>query len=213
MEPRKGNGVMAKPAKGKERILEIAEAAVLAKGFSATSIEELIAAAGVTKSGFFYHFPDKQALGRELLRRYLQRDEQLLDALFARAGELSEDPLQRLLIGLKLLAELLEDLPEGHPGCLVASFCYQERLFDAETRAMIAEGATRWRTRFQALIDAILAAHPPAEPIDRDALADMLAAQLEGGIVLSKASKEPRILGRQILLLRRCVSLLFQARA
>lgn len=40
------------------RILEVAEAAVLAKGFAATSIEELIAAVGITKSGFFYHFKE-----------------------------------------------------------------------------------------------------------------------------------------------------------
>ena len=42
----------------RERILELAEAAVLAKGFASTSIEELIAAAGISKSGFFYHFKD-----------------------------------------------------------------------------------------------------------------------------------------------------------
>src|SRR5215217_1601321 len=48
----------------RERILELAEAAVLAKGFAATSIDELIAAVGITKSGFFYHFKDKGELAR-----------------------------------------------------------------------------------------------------------------------------------------------------
>ena len=38
---------------------------MLAKGFGATSIEEVIAEAGLTKSGFFYHFKDKNALARE----------------------------------------------------------------------------------------------------------------------------------------------------
>ncbi len=51
MSPRKGSAT-------RERILELAEAAVLEKGFAATSIEELIVAAGITKSGFFYHFKD-----------------------------------------------------------------------------------------------------------------------------------------------------------
>jgi AcrR family transcriptional regulator len=55
MSPRKG------PAT-RERILELAESAVLEKGFAATSIEELIVAAGITKSGFFYHFKDKGEL-------------------------------------------------------------------------------------------------------------------------------------------------------
>ena len=40
----------------RDRLLSLAEAAVLEKGFASTSIDELIAAAGITKSGFFYHF-------------------------------------------------------------------------------------------------------------------------------------------------------------
>ena len=47
---------MRKGQATRERILDVAEASVLAKGFGATSIEELIAEAGITKSGFFYHF-------------------------------------------------------------------------------------------------------------------------------------------------------------
>ena len=40
----------------REMLLDAAESAVLEKGFSATSIDELIAAVGITKGGFFYHF-------------------------------------------------------------------------------------------------------------------------------------------------------------
>ncbi|TIL69490.1 MAG: helix-turn-helix transcriptional regulator, partial [Mesorhizobium sp.] len=58
---------MRKGAETRERILEIAEASVLAKGFGATSIEEVIAEAGITKSGFFYHFKDKNELARALM--------------------------------------------------------------------------------------------------------------------------------------------------
>ena len=53
----------------RERILDAAESAVLDKGFAATSIEELIAAVGITKSGFFYHFKDKGELAKALLVR------------------------------------------------------------------------------------------------------------------------------------------------
>ncbi|HYN46828.1 MAG TPA: helix-turn-helix domain-containing protein, partial [Allosphingosinicella sp.] len=52
-------------ARGKEtraRILDMAEEAILAKGFDATSIEEIVAAAEITRSGFFYHFRDKNEL-------------------------------------------------------------------------------------------------------------------------------------------------------
>ena len=43
----------------------------------------------MTKNGFFYHFPDKNALARALLLRYLERDEAVLDDVFARGRELS----------------------------------------------------------------------------------------------------------------------------
>jgi len=68
----------------RDRLLELAESAVLAKGFSATSIDELIAAAGISKSGFFYHFKDKGELAKGLLLRYLEQDRELLENIFRR---------------------------------------------------------------------------------------------------------------------------------
>src|SRR5688572_27035854 len=93
------------PRKGpdtRERILSVAESAVLAKGFAATSIEELIAAVGITKSGFFYHFKDKGELAKGLMLRYIAHDKEVLDDIFHRGDELNEDPLHGFLVGLKL---------------------------------------------------------------------------------------------------------------
>src|SRR5690606_38293193 len=126
---------MASPAlkrrgDARERILDVAEASVLEKGFDATSIDELIAAVGITKSGFFYHFRDKTELARVLLARYIERETTMFDELFARADELNEDPLHGFLVRLKMLAELLADLPNGHPGRLIAATCYPDRRLD-----------------------------------------------------------------------------------
>jgi len=202
---------MPQASNTRSRLLDIAEAAVLAKGFGATSIEEIVAEAGMTKNGFFYHFPDKNALARALLLRYLERDEAVLDDVFARGRELSDDPLHAFLVGLKLLAETMADLPQGHPGCLVATYCYQERLFDAEVRGLNREIVLRWRARFRAILDDVATARPPREPVDRDALADMVSAIVEGGLVLGRATGDPGILPAQILELRRYMRLLFQA--
>ena len=195
----------------RSRLMDIAEAAVLAKGFGATSIEELITEAGITKGGFFYHFPDKNALARALLVRYLEREEDLLDGIFGRARELHEDPLHAFLIGLKLLAELMDDLPNGHPGCLVATYCYNERLFDRDVRALYTEALLGWRARFRAYLDEIAERHPPREPVDLDALADMVNNTVEGGIIMSKALRDPSVLGKQVLQLRTYIKLLFEA--
>jgi TetR/AcrR family transcriptional repressor of nem operon len=191
------------------RLLEAAESAVLAKGFAATSIDELIAAVGITKSGFFYHFKDKADLAKAMMVRYLEQDKQILDDLFARADQLNEDPLHGFLVGLKLFAEMMAALPEAHPGCLAASFAYQDTLFDREIRKLNADGMLAWRKRFRERFDRIAARYPPRQEVDLDALADMASTLVEGGLILGRVLKDVTILPRQILLYRDFIRSLF----
>ncbi|MBL8663317.1 MAG: TetR/AcrR family transcriptional regulator, partial [Candidatus Odyssella sp.] len=177
--------------------------------FAATSIEELIAGAGITKSGFFYHFRDKGALAKALLERYIARETALFDDLFGRARELNEDPLHGFLVGLKMLAELVSDLPKGHPGCLIASYTYQDQLFNREVRALSADAVRRWRRFFRVRLDEIAARYPPRIGVDLDGMADMLSALVDGGIILSKTLKEKDALPRQIMLYREFVRAVF----
>ena len=191
------------------RILEVAELAVLAKGFASTSIEEIIAAVGITKSGFFYHFRDKGALAKGLMLRYLEHDKQVLEDIFARGDELNDDPLHGFLVGLKLFAEMLANMTEVHPGCLVASFCYQEQLFNREIRDLNAEGVLAWRKRFRERFELIAKRYPPRQQTDFEALADMAATLVEGGLILGKVLQDATILPRQILLYRDFVRSMF----
>lgn len=200
--PRKGSET-------RERILAVAEAAVLDKGFAGTSIEELIAAVGITKSGFFYHFKDKNALAKAMLVRYVETEDALFDGLFARADELNEDPLHGFLVGLKMMAELMADLPNGHPGCLVAAYCYQDRLFDREVKALSAQAVLNWRRRFRQRLDTIAERYPPRIDVDLDDLADMLSAVADGGIILSKTLNDTQALARQMMLYRDFIRAVF----
>jgi TetR/AcrR family transcriptional regulator, transcriptional repressor for nem operon len=193
----------------RERLLDVAEAAVLEKGFAATSVEEMIAAVGITKSGFFYHFRDKSELAKALLQRYIEREDVLLADLFARADELNEDPLHGMLVALRMLAELMADLPVGHPGCLVASICYQEQLFNPDVRELNRTGVLRWRALFLERFERIAAQYPPRIKIDLEALADMFAALADGGIIVSKVVQDKDVLPRQILLYRDFVRAVF----
>ena len=195
----------------REAILTVAEAAVLAKGFSATSIDEIIAAVGITKSGFFYHFKDKGALAKGLLLRYLAQDKQVLDQIFSRADELNSDPLHGFLVALKLFAEMMANLPAAHPGCLAASFAYQDQLFNREIRTLNADGILAWRTRFRGKIVAIAERYPPKQPVDVDALADMATTLVEGGLIVGRVLQDVTVLPRQILLYRDFIRGLFAA--
>ena len=197
----------------REKLMDIAEAAVLSKGFGATSIEEIIAEAEITKSGFFYHFKDKNELARALLRRYLENEDAVLDSLFTRGRELHDDPLHAFLIGLKLMSEMMADLPNGHPGCLVATYTYSERMFDREVRDLNRQAVQAWRARFQAALEEIAARYPPRDAIDLKVVADMVTTSIEGGIVVSKALGEPQVLAEQIMALRSYIRLLFDPAA
>ena len=112
--------------------------------------------------------------------------------VFRRGHELRDDPLHAFLIGLKLFAEMMADMPNGHPGCIVTTVCYQERLFDREVCALNRQVVLNWRAHFLAELEAVAERYPPREPVDLVALADMLSTTVEGGIVMAKALGEPR---------------------
>jgi len=200
---------MGKGAETRDRICEIAERNVLQKGFSATSIDEIIFEAGITKNGFFYHFPDKMHLAKALLVRYADRDNEFFQTLFGRADELSDDPLQQFLIFLKLFAEAIEEMEATHPGCLVASYCYQDYQFDDEVRRMNAEVIVSWRRMFRKRFDKIVAKYPPRIEFNLDDMADMVSALLEGGIIMGKALGDPSIISRQTMLYREYIKMTF----
>lgn len=202
--------VLSKGEATRERLLDLAEEAVLQKGFGATTIEELIAQAGITKSGFFYHFKDKNDLAQALLRRYVERHNNLFDSMFKRSNDLTDDPLQSFLVGLKFFADMLADLPKTHPGCVVAAFCYQDQQFSRDIRALNADGIRSWREKVRTHLQKIADKYPPRGGVDLDVLADMVTAIVEGGIILSRTFDDNRMLTQQVMAYRNYVKLAFE---
>lgn len=195
----------------RERIMDVAYQSIIEKGFAATSIEELVEASGITKSGFFYHFRDKNDLARQLFDRFLAEDEAIFDTLEARSRELSDDPLQSLLILLNLYAQMMDARDELHPGCMVATVTYQERIFDPALKQMNVEYLLRMRERFARWFGEIMRTNRPRVEVDVDALADHLTVVVEGAIVQSKALNDLSVMGAQVRLFRNYVKLLFGA--
>jgi len=204
---------MSRGKETRERILDVAQDSVLAKGFDATSIEEIVAGAEITKSGFFYHFPDKNALAHALIERHVAIEDALFEDLFRRARELTDDPLQTALVAFKLLAQLIEDIPGGHPGCLVATATYQDRLFDRDVPDANKRAVLGWRQRFLELFADIAKAYPPRDDVALEDLADMVTSVIEGGIVTARAVGDPLVTSRQVLMLRSYVKILFTPHA
>lgn len=201
---------MTKGEATREKLLAATERAVLDKGFAATSIDELIAEVGITKSGFFYHFRDKNELALAMLERYIQTDLNELGAFKARAAELTDDPLQRLLIMLKLYAELLDGVTPERSGCVAASMAYQENQVSRQVAARMRDLVLEWRRHFRSMLDDVVEQYPPRDLIDLDTVADMCAGILQGSVVLAKMLKDQRVMSQQVMALRSYIKLLFQ---
>ncbi|MFN3511518.1 MAG: TetR/AcrR family transcriptional regulator [Phenylobacterium sp.] len=194
--------VQSKGARTRERILDLAYRAIIQKGFAATSIEELVAAAGITKSGFFYHFRDKNDLARQILERYQTENNAFQDELIAQARDLSDDPLHSFLIFLKLYAEAMVNSIENHPGCLVATITFQDQAFDRSVAQMNVDDLRAWRQRYLAWLEEIAETYPPRAGADLVALADGVFGVTASALTMAIALGEPEIMRRQILLYR-----------
>jgi TetR/AcrR family transcriptional regulator, transcriptional repressor for nem operon len=205
------SGARTKGEKTRERIMDLAYQSIVEKGFAATSIEELVEAAGITKSGFFYHFRDKNDLARQLFERFLAEDDGIMETLETRARELSDDPLQSFLIFLNVYAQMMDDMNALHPGCMVATVTYQERIFDAEVRQMNVDYLHRMRGRFVRWLDEIVAKYPPRIEVNVEELADLLNVVVEGAIIQSKALRDESLMGKQTRLYRNYIKLIFGA--
>jgi hypothetical protein len=138
----------------------------------------------------------------------LPRTRQRLLTTCSGAGQLHDDPLHGL-VGLKLFAEMMANLPEAHPGCLAASFAYQDQIVTREIRALNASGLMAWRRRFHERLLLIAERYPPRPGVDLEALADMATSTVEGGMIVGRALRDATILPRQVLLYRDYVRTVF----
>ena len=68
--------------------------------------------------------------------------------------------------------------------------------------------AQRFRERF----DKIAELYPPKQNVDFDALADMAATLVEGGLVLGRMLNDNSVLPKQILLYRDFVQMIFSGK-
>lgn len=197
----------------RERILDLTAALVARKGFSATSIEELTVGVGLTKSGFFYHFPCKLRLAHRLLERLMSRDAALLADLERAARARHAGPLLAFLGFLEALAAHA-DRPGGwRPGSQVAAAVYQETSYDRQIRSLVLAEAERRRGWLRAWLGEIAQARRSESVVDLNALAEVLATVLYGNPLLSGGADSGAALSSQLRLYRDWVSSLFEPAA
>lgn len=198
------------PVKTRERILDAAQELILDHGYGATTVDAVVARAGITKGAFFHHFAAKADLARALVDRYARMDRELLEHHVERAKKLASDPLERVLVLIGLYEEDFEALAEPFPGCLFASYVYENKLLEEGTLEVVRESTLMWRATMKQLLEEVAAAHPPRMPIDLESLADLFYALTEGSFIMTKTLSDKTLLARHAAHLRNYLKLLFE---
>ncbi|SMF36231.1 transcriptional regulator, TetR family [Tistlia consotensis] len=187
------------------KLLDAALSLIRAKGYSATTVDELCVRAGVTKGAFFHHFKSKDALGVAAAEHWSQTTA----ALFAEAPYHDHaDPLDRVLGYLAFRKALLQG---GVPDftCLVGTMVQETY----ETAPAIRDACERSISGHAETLEADIEAAMRDRGLSADWTARSLAlhtqAVLQGAFILAKAKGGAAIAADSIDHLTRYLELLF----
>lgn len=191
------------------KLLNAALSVIRTKGYSATTVDELCAAAGVTKGAFFHHFKSKDELGVAAANHWSETT----GALFAGAPyHKLAAPLDRVLGYLEFRKALLKG---GVPDftCLVGTMV-QETYETAPTiRDACASSITSHAATLEADIEAAISESNLTPDWTAKSLALHFQAVIQGAFILAKATGGADIAADSIDHLCRYIRLLFGAGA
>jgi len=177
-EPKTGRGRASR-----ERIVAHAAELFAAQGIAATSVDEVLAAAGAGKGQFYHYFRGRDELAAAAVGYRCAR---VVAGLTRALGEVSS------LAGLEqALAGFIDGFEQGGmPGCPIGTLATEVAGRNEEARLQAAAGFDAWERLLADTLERmrqggeLRADAPPA------VLATGLLASIEGGMVLSQARKD-----------------------
>ena len=201
---------MARAAPAREKILNAAFNVIRTKGYSAASVDDLCAEAGVTKGAFFHHFETKEALGVAAANHWSL----MTSGFFAEAPYHShDDPLERVLAYIAFRRDILQgELPEFT--CLVGTMAQEVH----QSSPAIAAACDASISGHAATIEPYIAEAMEQRGLDPGgaatgwsaaSLALHTQAVLQGAFILAKAKGGPAIAEESADHLARYVQILF----
>lgn len=196
------------PSPARDKLLDAALNLLRAKGYTATTLDDLCAAAGVTKGAFFHHFASKEALAVAAAQHWSE----VTGGLFASAPyHAPADPLARILAYLDFREALLQGPVEAFT-CLAGTMVQEAFATHPAIRDACAESIAGHAATLEADFALAMAAHG-VTGISARSLALHTQAVLQGGFILAKAAGGPEPAADTIGHLKRYLTLLFHARS
>jgi TetR/AcrR family transcriptional repressor of nem operon len=190
----------------RDKLLDAAVAVIRAKGYAATTVDDLCGKAGVTKGAFFHHFRSKDDLAVAAADYWSQ----MTDSLFAGAPyHQHADALDRVLGYIDFRKSLLAG---GIPDftCLVGTMVQETY----DTNPAIRDACARSITGHAATLEADIREAIEKYGIEPSWTAKSLAlytqAVLQGAFILAKATGGAKAAADAVDHLRRYIELLFQ---
>ena len=189
----------------KTRLLDAALMVIRTKGYSATTVDDICHAAGVTKGSFFHHFKTKDELALAAAEHFSG----MADGLFAAAPyHAASDPAERVLGYIDFRAAMLKhQIPEYT--CLLGTMVQETYV----THPAIREACDRHMTAHTAQIAKDIAEakrlYAPKASWSPESLAFYTQAVLQGAFILAKAKQDSTVAAESIAHLRDHVATLF----
>jgi TetR/AcrR family transcriptional repressor of nem operon len=199
-------GVSPNPPSSRTKLLDAALRLLRESGYNATTVDDLCAAAGVTKGAFFHHFRSKEDLAVAAADYWSE----ITGGMFAAAVyHRRPDPLDRVLGYIDLRAELIRGtLPEFT--CVVGTMTQEVFQTNPRIRDACWASISGHAQRLEDDIAAALLRYPVGGGVTAKGLALHTQAVLQGAFVLAKAKDDPQIATDSITHLRRYFELLFR---
>ncbi|WP_460529044.1 TetR/AcrR family transcriptional regulator [Flindersiella endophytica] len=179
-EPR----LTARGAATRRRIIEAAAELMYVKGVSSTTLDDVRAASGTSKSQLYNHFADKEQLVRAVVsvraEEILEREQAALRRLRSFSG----------LVRWRDALVQRNALQKGAYGCVIGSIAGEVSDQDEVARMALAETFEEWERLIEAGLRRMQDARTLAGDADPHKLAVGLMAALQGGYLLAQAAHD-----------------------